>query len=294
MLRRYLKPLAATIILLVTVGSFAVFIAKHPSVWHQLTAVHPAILALLLALYGLTLLALLFVLEGTLELCSTTMKRQESLLLTAYTAIINFFGPLQSGPGFRAVYLKKRHGTKLKNYALASLMYYGFFAAFSGLFLLSGLLSGWWLATIAAAIIVLVTLGLYLNVPGLSKLKQLRLQGTFKLASATLLQVSIVAFIYFIELRSVNPHIHLGQAVSYTGAANFALFVSLTPGAIGFRESFLLFSRHIHHINSSNIVSASLLDRGVYVLFLGILFLLVLAIHGKNRLQAETPGESVN
>ena len=292
MSRRYLKPIVAALVLLVTIGSFTYFVVHHPSVWHQLAAVHPATFVLLLVLYALTLVALLFVLEGTLELCATTMKRQESLLLTVYTAIINFFGPLQSGPGFRAVYLKKRHGTRLKNYALASLIYYGFFAAFSGLFLLSGLISGSWLVIIAVLGFSAAVLGLYLNIPVLHRLKQLRLQGTFKLALATLAQVSIVAVIYFIELRSVNPHINFGQAVSYTGAANFALFVSLTPGAIGFRESFLLFSRHIHHINSSNIVSASLLDRGVYVVFLGMLFLLVLAIHGKSRLQANTAAES--
>jgi len=288
MFRRYSKAAVAIIVLLATIGSFVYFALHHPAVWHQLKHIHPATFLLLLALYGLTVVALLFVLEGTLELCNTTMDRRESLLLTIYTAIINFFGPLQSGPGFRAVYLKKRHGTKLKNYAIASLMYYGFFAAFSGLFLLSGLLSGWWLLGLALAGCAVVLLGFSMNVPILGRLKQLQLQGIFKLAVATFMQVSLVAVIYFIELRSIDPGVHFSQAVSYTGAANFALFVSLTPGAIGFRESFLLFSRHIHHISSSNIVSASLLDRGVYVIFLGMLFVIVATTHAKSRLQANT------
>lgn len=282
---RYLKRAAAILVIVLTLGGFTYYLAKHPTAWQQLSHVGAGTILLLLALYGLTIVALLFVLEGTLELCATKMGRQESLLLTIYTAIINFFGPLQSGPGFRAIYLKRRHGTKLKNYALATLMYYGFYAAFSGLFLLSGLLPARWLGTLAVAGLVLVILALYYNVPGLRRLKQLRLQGAFKLGIATFVQLALIAVIYFIELRTVSPHVHFGQAVSYAGAANFSLFVSFTPGAIGFRESFLLFSRQIHHVSSNSIVSASLLDRGIYVVFLGILFLLVLATHAKKRLQ---------
>lgn len=289
--RAYIRRLLAILVLALTAASFAYYIVKHPTSLDALRQVSPGVLGLLLGLYGLTIVALLYVLDATLELCATAIGKQESLLLTIYTAIINFFGPLQSGPGFRAVYLKKRYGTKLKNYAVASLMYYGFFAAFSGLFLLSGLLRSWQLGVVAAGGLLLVVAGLYFDMPGLRRLKQLRLQGAFKLALATLAQVSLVAVIYYIELRTVNSHVSFRQAVSYTGAANFAMFVSLTPGAIGFRESFLLFSRQIHHVSSSNIVSASLLDRGIYVLFLGLLLLVVLATHARSKLLARTGGE---
>lgn len=286
-----MKRLAAIIVLLLTAGSFVYYILRHPTAWHQLGQVGAGTILLLLVLYGLTIAALVFTLEGTLELCATRLNKRENLLLTIYTAIVNFFGPLQSGPGFRAVYLKRRHGTKLKNYTLATLLYYGFFAGFSGLFLLSGLLPPRWLAVIGLGGAVLILLGLSVNAPGLRRLKRLELQGAFKLALATLAQVSLVAVIYFVELTAINGNISFRQAVSYTGAANFALFVSLTPGAIGFRESFLLFSRGIHHVSSGDIVSASLLDRGVYVIFLGILFLFVLVTHARKRLGAAAESE---
>ena len=114
-----------------------------------------------------------------------------------------------------------------------------------------------------------------------------------KLALATLLQVFIVAVIYFVELRAVNSTISFKQAVIYTGAANFALFVSLTPGAIGFRETFLLLAHRLHHIPDSTVLSASLLDRAIYIVFLGILFLVALSMHAKDRLAVKAePAES--
>jgi len=71
--------------------------------------------------------------------------------------------------------------------------------------------------------------------------------------------------------------------VIYTGAANFALFVSITPGAIGFRESFLLFSQHLHHIDSSTIVAANLIDRSVYIVLLLLLAAGIFGTHAQRR-----------
>jgi hypothetical protein len=73
------------------------------------------------------------------------------------------------------------------------------------------------------------------------------------------------------------------QAVVYGGAANFSLFVALTPGAIGFREAFLEFSRQLHHIPTSGILAASVIDRSVYVAFLGLLFLMTVGLHVGDR-----------
>ena len=74
-----------------------------------------------------------------------------------------------------------------------------------------------------------------------------------RLAVVTFLQVLLTAITYFVELKAVNPHIGWHQALSYAGAANFALFVSLTPDAIGFREAFLVLSQGISHVSTANI-----------------------------------------
>jgi uncharacterized membrane protein YbhN (UPF0104 family) len=164
-------------------------------------------------------------------------------------------------------------------------MYYGFFALFSGCFLLSGVF-GWWILPLLGLTLVAIPLAMRIPHPFIKKLRALHMERLVWLALATALQVVIVSIIYFVELHSVNPSIGYHQAVIYSGAANFALFVSLTPGAIGFRETFLLFSRDLHHISSANILTASLIDRAVYVIFLGVLFLVALSMHASNYLQA--------
>ena len=76
--------------------------------------------------------------------------------------------------------------------------------------------------------------------------------------------------------------------MTYSGAANFALFVSLTPGAIGFRETFLIFTEHLDRINTATVLSANVIDRSVYIVFLAILFLLAIGINLKKRLRVKS------
>jgi uncharacterized membrane protein YbhN (UPF0104 family) len=242
----------------------------------------------LLALYLVSIVALAFVTIATVRLYKLRMAASESLLLTMYTAIINFFGPLQSGPAFRAVYLKKKHRLSLKHYTIATLVYYVFFGGFSVLFLLSTTLK-WWLVPLAG--------GGFLFLYGLSRSKRMQprlegvdLQGWSYLALATLAQVVIITFIYYTELVTVAPGTSFSQAVVYTGAANLALFVSLTPGAIGFRESFLLLTQNLSHVSQSTIVAANILDRAMYLVVLAILALVIFATHARRQLRVE-PGD---
>jgi uncharacterized membrane protein YbhN (UPF0104 family) len=62
------------------------------------------------------------------------------------------------------------------------------------------------------------------------------------------------------------------------------MFVSITPGAIGFREAFLVFSRNLHHISNTTIVAANIIDRSVYLILLIILAILIIATHAGRRL----------
>jgi uncharacterized membrane protein YbhN (UPF0104 family) len=274
------------LVIVITILVFIQFIRHNPAVWWQLKNTSPATLALVLLGYAVMtgLLAVLY--KAMTDVCRVAIPAKENLLLTMYSSVINFFGPLQSGPGFRLVYLKKRYKVNIPAYVGVSVLYYVCFAVASGLMLLSGLF-GWWIL----AVVILAPIGLYFGLPRFTKTKlarkfipqQLPLKALGLLMLLSTAQVLVVAIIYFIELSSVRTGVSFSQAIVYTGAANFALFVSLTPGALGFRESFLYFSRDLHHINESTIVAANILDRGVYVLFLGILFVIILALHGHQR-----------
>lgn len=282
MKRPRLKLIAGLTVLAGTIAAFIYYFVNHPEVGQQLRQISPGLLLGLLALYCLSIIVLALITVATVRLCRLRLETSESLLLTMYTALVNFFGPLQSGPAFRAVYLKQKHRISLKDYAVATLVYYFFFGGLSAALLLSGLLK-WWLLPLA-----LVGLGAGYWIIKKSRLaprfRQLDLPAWYLLALATSLQVIVMTAIYYTELRSVAPGVSLAQAMVYTGAANLALFVSLTPGAIGFRESFLVFSQDLHHISGTTIVTANILDRAVYVIFLLLLALFILATHTRRRL----------
>jgi uncharacterized membrane protein YbhN (UPF0104 family) len=284
---KVLRNLLAICIVLVTIFCFAYYLDTHPSILGQLKKTPPNLIAILLVLYFCTVIAVGFTLLATLRLCDLQLKFKEVIMITVYSTVINFFGPLQSGPVFRAVYLKRKHNLKLKNYSLATLIYYAFYAGFSGIFLLSGILR-WWLFIIVLLGIAAVYVFRNSQLKIVVRIKELHLKSLGLLGLATLIQVTLLAIIYYIEVHSVDPRVRLDQAIIYTGAANFSLFVALTPGAIGFREAFLVFSRRLHHIGLATIVAANVVDRCVYILMLTILVIFIFASHLNDKVKLKT------
>ena len=284
-MNKKLRALVGVAVLVLTTVLFVRYIHSHPSLATQLGNVPLITLFILVLLTCCVSGALMLILHYSLRLCGATIPAKENVLLTIYSSIVNFFGPLQSGPGFRAVYLKRRHKVNFKDFVRFSLLYYAFFAFFSALFLFVPSLVWWQTGIILTAVIAICWGALHYKHISLTKLSQPYL---FKLALATLLQVCLVVFIYFIELRAVDSNVSLRQAITYTGAANFALFVSLTPGAIGFRESFLLLANRLHHVPNDVVITASVIDRAVYLVFLGLLFVAALGLHAKDKLQIKS------
>ncbi|CAN5424762.1 hypothetical protein BH09PAT4_BH09PAT4_03030 [soil metagenome] len=279
------KRVAAIAVLVVTLFLFGYYIHQHPHILDGLHQLSTFIIALLLFLFALVLATNAYILHWSVQLCSRSISYFETLLLTSYSSLVNFFGPLQSGPGFRALYLKRKHDVSLKSYTSATLLYYGLFGFTNLLFLLFGLPRN--LALILLAVLVV---GAVVGFRLLSKRVGLIKHPTeiAHIAIMTMLQVGIMAMVYFVELHTVNHSISLSQTLVYTGAANLALFVSLTPGALGIRESFLYFSQDLHHISTANIVSASIIDRGVYFILLGLLFAFTAIFHIQDRLKSSS------
>lgn len=282
MKRTLLRQIAVVVVLILTISAFIWYFATHPEVRQQLSQIPPFTLVILLLLYLLSVFVLGLTFNATLRLCRLSLNLAETALLTAYSSVINFFGPLQSGPAFRAVYLKQKYKLSITQYTLATLVYYAFFGTFSAMLLLSGIL-GWWL--IVVAIVALAVIFAVSRHPKVApRVKSLSMGNWYYLAAATLAQVLVVAIIYYVELNSVSPGIEVSQALIYTGAANLALFVSITPGAIGFREAFLLFTQNLHNIDASTIVAANIIDRAMYIVLMLILGLFIIATHAKKKL----------
>jgi uncharacterized membrane protein YbhN (UPF0104 family) len=277
----------------ITLAVFIQYLAANPKVLGIVAGLHPAALALLTIAYVGTMVANAIVLGASLRLIGKRVGFAENLSLTGYSSIVNFFGPLQSGPGFRAAYLKQRHGVSLKKFLYTTLLFYAFFALINGLVLgvavvasVPGSLTV--LVAIAGLVLALAIGSLaYRFIPAVrTALSLIKLQSPyFWLVGLGAFMLSLcTTAAYFLELIHVDVSIGFMQAVVYAAAANLALFVSLTPGAIGFRESFLLLSERLHQIPADTVIAASIIDRAFYVVFLLGLFGLLLAFGVKSRL----------
>lgn len=286
-MKAHWRKYAAIVIILATLYAFYWYVKHNPAVITTITDLPKSLFVTLILLYLLVVAAMGLVFVSTIRLTRVRLGFRESFLVTAYSSVINFFGPLQSGPAFRAVYLKQKHGIKIAHYTAATILFYLFFAIISGIFLLSGLLGWWMIPAVIAGLICLYIVWSKTNLA--DKVRVLDLREAWLLLFATFLQIALVTVIYWVELRHIDTSITISQAIIYTGAANFALFVSLTPGAIGFREAFLVFSQGLHHIDTSTIVAASLIDRAVYLVILGILAVGIFGTHAQAKLQIAKP-----
>lgn len=294
-MKRTIRSLLALLIVVGTIAAFVWYIQHNPAIIDQLKQTPPLAMTAIVLLHASGLVALMGILYASLRIYNKRMSVSENFSLNAYSSLINFFGPGQSGPGFRAAYLKIKHGLKIKQYLFAMLIYYTFYAIISGILLVASA-RPWWqtvlltLAIIACCVLVL-RIFMQRNKSSLQSSadtpssKQRLIIPVAIIAGATLFQIICLCLAYFVGLNAVGENISIGQALTYTGAANFALFVAITPGAIGFREAFLLFSQNLHNIPSDIIVAANVLDRAAYIIFLGLIFLVTLGMHTNKRLQ---------
>ncbi|WP_404311693.1 hypothetical protein LG314_10095 [Agrococcus terreus] len=269
--RRHRRPLAIAVLVLVA-AFIAVYVAVRPEIVGQVLAVGPVALATLAGLYALVILSHWAVLELTVRWCEARIGVREGFLLTVYSTVANFFGPLQSGPGVRAAYLKARTGVRLRDFTMATLVYYAAFGAVNASLLFVRTLP--WLTALG------LVLGVSLVAAIAWRSGAGRRVATAGIAIATAIQCLLMAAVYHVELNAVaGPGADPLQSLVYSASANLSLFVSITPGAIGFREAFLGFAQSLHGVGFDAIIAAGIVDRAFYVLFLGVLFLVSSALN---------------
>lgn len=282
----------AVLVIGLTLGLFGYYLATHPSAVETVVSLSPLTLLLLLLAYIATLIANAYILKVSLRLMNTRVGLFENIALSGYSSIINFFGPLQSGPGFRAIYLKQRYGVSFKRFLSVAVLFYGWFALINGLVLAGAVLFTASESTLLPLILgIVLVAGLLVCVAALKIPRITSALRSFKLTDRNVLYIGLGALLlsaatvaaYHLELTHVDANIALPQSVVYAAAANLALFVSLTPGAIGFRESFLLLSQQLHGISTDTVIAASIIDRAFYVIFLLALFVVLLLFGVRTR-----------
>ena len=274
--KKHQKQVAVAVIIL-SLTLLAIYAASHPSVIQNVVQTDPRILALLLVLYLAVIGTQFVIMYATIKLCKKTLPIKNGVLLSIYSAVANFFGPLQSGPGVRAIYLKQKIGLRIRDYTLATLFYYFAFAAINGSLLFVNTLPFLTVFGFLVSILLIIIGTRLLKFENLAKF-------VLVIFLVTIAQILFMTIIYFVELHAINSPTNYTflQALVYSASANLSLFVSITPGAIGIREAFIVFAQSLHHIPLSSVISAGILDRAFYILFLIMLFIVSSGMHLKD------------
>lgn len=288
LMKKKLQIFFSILIVLVTIYIFTDYVVKHHQIISRLLKVNPLEIILITLLYSLIFVTLYYLLKFMVQYFNINIDKKDNLLLNAYSLLANFSFFGQAGPGIRAIYLRNKFKLAIKKFIFITLIYYSFYSVIA----ICLILFGSSLKLIWSILIILIVVSAnfiairwYLKKRQLDHQKHLlSIKNLAYIFLATLAQLIIQTIIYIIELESIGKFaIH--QIIAYSGFADLSLFASITPGGIGIREAFLIFSEKIHHIPTASIVLASLIDRSAYFIYLIVLLIIVLLFHGFKKIK---------
>ena len=280
----YFKKFKLGLAILIVLSTFVLlyrYISNHHEISKQLGRVSLLFMAEIILLYGLVLYELVLILKFSLKIIGVKISTLENFLLNSYSLMVNFFMFGQSGPGLRALYLKTKYKVKIKLFFYLTLLYYFYYFLISlGLVALSIYNN----PTTYLVILAVLTISVTASIKFGKTFGFLSKKSMVYLFFITALQLITQTIIFGLELGRVSSvsFVHL---LAYSGFANLSLFASITPAGIGIRESILLLSRKFSHFSSASIVSASVIDRSVYIVYLIIILVFILVFHSSGVLR---------
>ncbi len=253
-------------------------VLKNLSIWQ---------IALIVLGQIIVLAANVFILMNLVQMIGKKLDVITSSRVVAYSSIINFFGFLQGGLGFRAVYLKRHQDVSYKQYFVITLLQYALIFGVAGLLVVFGLvllhgLSEMIVLGVAAFSIILLLVFLLVPTARQAKSKITNILSHAKantllfIIFLTFVQLVGLALAYMVELGAVGAKPNFNSILIYTGIAQFSIIFALTPGAVGIREGMLLLASSSMGISTKDIIVSSTLDRLVY--FLTLVIIVPLAI----------------
>lgn len=299
-----MKKYLSTLITLGVVGLFAWYGFTHGEIFRDIA--HVAIWALVLIVIGklINIWTTGLFTKWTVEAFTDTLSQRESFIVAVLTAIGNFFGPLFGGLGIRAVYLKKYHNLPYSKFTATLIGYYQMMFQLNSLLAIVGLLllrhtdqTGYVLAVFSIWFIAFLGLA-FMKLPPRNRLAWLerskpgalitkilydiedgwRLLITKRKLLLQMLWLSAVnlAALYlvnYVEFTAMGIHVGIAAMALYTALVQASMLLSITPGAVGLREAILILLASTIGITNQQIVQVAVLDRGIYFLLLGVLFL---------------------
>ena len=225
----------------------------------------------------------------------------ESFYVSLISSVGNFFAPVGAGFGFRAIYLKKRHGlpygqyisTLSGNYIVVFLV--NSFFGLVALYLLRAranhpydvLLVAFAITFIFSVVLSIVKIphlkstfgGKYLS-RFINNLHTVTDGWNHIIAHRRLILqlVSLTTFNFFVSVLvtfSIIKSLHLGVGLPalflFAALNSMSTFINITPANLGIKEAIYLFSGSVLGFSTSQILSIALIDRGVqFFVLLGL------------------------
>lgn len=247
----------------------------------------------------------------------------ESFFVSLISSVGNFFAPAGAGLGFRAVYLKRRHGLSYKDYiTILSGNYVIVFLTSSligiiSLYLLRSRADHQWdvlLAVFAGIFVVSLIMSLVkVPLPNPRRFKSSALRSLLsnlsrvihgwsyivshrrlmlQLISLTFFNLGLVMATTFIIIKSLHFSVGFVALMLFSVLGTFSVFINITPANLGVKEAIYLFSSAILGFSLNQIVLIALVDRGILFLVLLLMWLLSSYVRGKGGLKIPEPAGS--
>lgn len=297
---KQLRTALRVLLFAIFIGLFVWFFLTHRSDFSVLSDIPVYLLVLIgLSQLGVIITNVIFQI-ALLRIYGITMPWWESFVVIVKSSVINFFGFLQGGAGYRAYYLKKNYGVNYSRFALLfTANYLVVFSLYAFFGLLGALLqalnsdkaTNYGVVVFFAAATVGLLVMMFVSpsrIPGKVKIfKRIRdvlsewdhitsdKSRVFGLFWIALAQYFLTACAFFFELKAIHASTSIAGLMVYSAIAGFSILVALTPAAIGFRETLLIFARQSLGVSISTIVISATVDRLVYFVLLVILNIVI-------------------
>ena len=293
---------------LIVVIVFIVYFFFNIESFKPLLYVKPLYLFLVAACYGIIMFTNGLFIKYVIEPFNKNISTREATRVSLLSSIGNFFASSGAGLGVRAVYLKKKHDLRYQDYM--STVYGNYLLIFicNALFALAGLLfvkhkvgAAYIGLSLLFTSMLLVSIALcFVRIPASTKKRKNILHKVlFILHEMTtgwsrivknkrlLIHLNIVIIaqivlsfcIAWLELHALSIQIGWAETMLLSILGSMSIFVSLTPANIGVKELIFIFTATTIGLTTPDILSVSLIDRGVLFATLGVLWI----FFGRNK-----------
>lgn len=318
-LKRYHKQLFGLLVLAI----FVVYFVRNIDSFKILLDIRPIFLVGVAVCYVAIVYTNGLFIKYVIEPFNKKISVRESVRVSLISSLGNFFASSGAGLGFRAVYLKKKHGlsygdymtTMYGNYLLFfiinavlglislllisskdSVQYKGAFLFFAGLLVVSLVLCFVPIPKLFAGSVknkyVTSILGFIQKMTeGWSRIVKNR-RLLMHLTILVSIQLVLTILIGWLEISSLHIVIGFPELLLFSVLGSMSIFISLTPGNLGVKEGIYILTASVIGLTTPQIVSIALIDRGI---LFGTLFVLWLLFgSSKTRQSLKSPSASID